>query len=517
MATSNKGQEHRTAQEHRSKSSTATANNTPRKAVAAPSSKNTNPPSGASKAHRDQNVKEFLQHILRSSSSAMIDPASLSRQSSINSLLFKSSDTLSSDPPVPVMPGRQQSTQSTDLAYLLRSTSGGGSGGATTRSSSGGSSGGRGSPTARRPSTQGVFDSSAAVEHLMNNNPELMKSVDAFFDKHGFDSANLDDLAEKFYSESGMPPPPPPAQPAGGAAAPSSDRFKSTDWAKDYEKTHVDVDPTKIFPPGSNASGRQISAAGIDNASNAFSDRFKSSDWKQEYAHSHVDVDPKSVFASSILRSQQQASPGSSATSVAKAAGPKKMGTDWNAMFLSNLPSASSAVPVAVAATTAATTAKPVPSSRPLPTRSDDGSNPPVPDARNASSAAGKRKRNAGSPNKRGKKDPEVKVYYEPTDQDVLLGRGGRTNHHKGNKQYLVEKEKIQPRYLEATKEEKTGISQELVDRIHELGGRFLELDNACDKWFEVTNLKARKKASQTLREINTAEERAAKRQKYGR
>lgn len=135
--------------------------------------------------------------------------------------------------------------------------------------------------------------------------------------------------------------------------------------------------------------------------------------------------------------------------------------------------------------------------------------------AAGASTAASKKKSNAG--NKRSKKDPEVKVYYEPTDFDVLLGRGGRTNHHPGNKKYLEEKADIQERYMAASKEEKTGISQELVDRIHAKGGRFLELDKGNQKWFEVTNLKARKKASQTLRELNTAEERAAKRQRYGR
>jgi hypothetical protein len=100
---------------------------------------------------------------------------------------------------------------------------------------------------------------------------------------------------------------------------------------------------------------------------------------------------------------------------------------------------------------------------------------------------------------------------------DVLLGRGGRTNNHAGNKRYLTEKEEIQARYTAATKQDKTGISQELVDRVHAWGGRFLELDPSNNQWFQVTNIKARKKASQSLRELNTPEERAAKRARYGK
>lgn len=103
------------------------------------------------------------------------------------------------------------------------------------------------------------------------------------------------------------------------------------------------------------------------------------------------------------------------------------------------------------------------------------------------------------------------------TDADVLMGRGGRTNHHKGNEDYLKLKEEIQPRYLAATKEDKTPISQELVDAIHARGGRFLKLDSDTDKWFVVSDHTARKKASQTLREINTPEVRAAKRAKYSK
>ena len=108
------------------------------------------------------------------------------------------------------------------------------------------------------------------------------------------------------------------------------------------------------------------------------------------------------------------------------------------------------------------------------------------------------------------------------TKNDVLLGRGGRTNHHIGNATYRTYKESLQEEYLHATKDEKTSISNRLVQMIHEKHGRFLKAyeptKNATgmvEFWYEVDLLTARKKASQALREINTPEMRAAKRAKY--
>jgi hypothetical protein len=101
------------------------------------------------------------------------------------------------------------------------------------------------------------------------------------------------------------------------------------------------------------------------------------------------------------------------------------------------------------------------------------------------------------------------------TSDDVLMGRGGLANQHPGNQAYLRAKEGLQSRYLAALKHDKTGISQELVDKIHARGGRFLKQDSRRNQWYEVDNATARTKASQTLREINTAENRARKRAKY--
>lgn len=79
-----------------------------------------------------------------------------------------------------------------------------------------------------------------------------------------------------------------------------------------------------------------------------------------------------------------------------------------------------------------------------------------VPHQGNTQTIGGIRKR-PNSP-----EDDAFKEYFEGnfTRFDVLLGRGGLANRHLGNQDYLREKE----RYLAASKDEKTGISQELVD-----------------------------------------------------
>jgi hypothetical protein len=124
---------------------------------------------------------------------------------------------------------------------------------------------------------------------------------------------------------------------------------------------------------------------------------------------------------------------------------------------------------------------------------------------------------NSSNTKKRKEKSPAVKNFIEgsTTEKDVLMGRGGRSNHHPGNARYLEAKLSIQPRYRKATKEDKTGISQELVDIVKNWGGRFLKLDDNSQRWYEVDNITARKKASQTLREENTPDSRAQKRAKY--
>uniref|UniRef100_A0A7S4HKF7 DUF6824 domain-containing protein n=1 Tax=Odontella aurita TaxID=265563 RepID=A0A7S4HKF7_9STRA len=86
-------------------------------------------------------------------------------------------------------------------------------------------------------------------------------------------------------------------------------------------------------------------------------------------------------------------------------------------------------------------------------------------------------------------------------DEDVLLGRGGLTNHHLGNKRYREEVERLKPQYRQETsKKQKTEIRNRLVDIVRGYGGRFMKYSQK-DGWEEAPIIQARKKASQALRE----------------
>ena len=88
------------------------------------------------------------------------------------------------------------------------------------------------------------------------------------------------------------------------------------------------------------------------------------------------------------------------------------------------------------------------------------------------------------------------------TEKDVLFGRGGRGNHHKGNKRYrsLVNSHKKQYRKTK-DKQAKTAIARLIVHTINASGGRFLRFDTSEKKWVEVPIVRARTKVSQALRE----------------
>ena len=90
----------------------------------------------------------------------------------------------------------------------------------------------------------------------------------------------------------------------------------------------------------------------------------------------------------------------------------------------------------------------------------------------------------------------------EPNENDILLGRGGLSNHHIGNIRYRQYIEDFKPYYQRLnTKDEKKELSQVFCNFVHDYGGRFLEQDPESDAWIEAQNNKARKKCSQALRE----------------
>merc|ERR1712176_496024 len=123
-----------------------------------------------------------------------------------------------------------------------------------------------------------------------------------------------------------------------------------------------------------------------------------------------------------------------------------------------------------------------------------------------------KKKKRKRSP--RVKKIPEVKKYCEPTNLDVLMGRGGRSNHHPGNQRYRKEIERVEEFYKSTDdKDEKTSISETLVLYVQSYGGNFLEKDEVG--WYVIEDSVARSKVSQALREDKDPEKRRAKRQRF--
>lgn len=301
-----------------------------------------------------------------------------------------------------------------------------------------------------------------------------------------------------------QPPPIPPASMAAARCSSigTSTFFRSVDWVSDlgnFKFSSVDSVAEFLQKQGYKSIDEADQAVAQCNDTIAVatwatfkstgSPGFKSGDWVDQYADSHVDVeDPSSIFDGENKRQASSA-----------------VMDKYKAFYNQSLESARRLDQTQESAEDSA---------------SEDEDEQEKP--RTVTSTIIKKRTEREAPPKtqtkkrRAKKD-FIKKYFVPTDADVLMGRGGRTNHHPGNKRYLEEKAKIQERYLAATKNDKTAISQELVDRMHDLGARFLELEKLTDQWYQVDEVRARKKCSQTLRELNTPEERATKRQKYGK
>lgn len=93
-------------------------------------------------------------------------------------------------------------------------------------------------------------------------------------------------------------------------------------------------------------------------------------------------------------------------------------------------------------------------------------------------------------------------AIQHPTPEDILAGRGGGTNRHDGNIRFRDEARKLRIIYKDGETDRRTKymISQELVTRVRQYGGRFLE-KGWDGRWYEMDELSARKKASQVLRE----------------
>jgi hypothetical protein len=86
------------------------------------------------------------------------------------------------------------------------------------------------------------------------------------------------------------------------------------------------------------------------------------------------------------------------------------------------------------------------------------------------------------------------------SEHDVLLGRGGETNSHVGNRAYRRIVFENQGEYLMAKKKEKTIIAKRIVSLVKSNGGRFLKKDDN-QVWVDAGDAKAVSKTSQALRE----------------
>jgi hypothetical protein len=99
--------------------------------------------------------------------------------------------------------------------------------------------------------------------------------------------------------------------------------------------------------------------------------------------------------------------------------------------------------------------------------------------------------------------DLYTKRYVEKVGMDdVLCGRGGRSNHHVGNKRYRLVVAKMKYMYQKCpAKTMKTDLSRAIVKHCTSYGARFLKLDESNGKYFILSKSEARKKTSQALRE----------------
>ena len=95
------------------------------------------------------------------------------------------------------------------------------------------------------------------------------------------------------------------------------------------------------------------------------------------------------------------------------------------------------------------------------------------------------------------------RTYVEKVGMDdILCGRGGRSNHHVGNKRYRLVVAKMKYMYRKcAAKTMKTDVSRAIVQHCTSYGARFLKLNGSNGKYYILSEREARKKTSQALRE----------------
>jgi len=98
------------------------------------------------------------------------------------------------------------------------------------------------------------------------------------------------------------------------------------------------------------------------------------------------------------------------------------------------------------------------------------------------------------------KDHPRPKSVFVPGHLDILLGRGRRCQEHIGNMRLRNLVEDCKPVYDNATRKEKTLISQEIVENVKKNSHHFLKDEN--EGWVQVEDNVARLKVSHTFRDV---------------
>lgn len=108
---------------------------------------------------------------------------------------------------------------------------------------------------------------------------------------------------------------------------------------------------------------------------------------------------------------------------------------------------------------------------------------------------------NESAPNQGGVSTGDITGSGDPTEVDVLCGRGGGTNNHIGNKYFRQLVEEHRDEYFLSKKHGKGQISRKIVSIIQARGGRYLKRDDSTGKWCDIGDKQAALKTSQALRE----------------
>lgn len=92
---------------------------------------------------------------------------------------------------------------------------------------------------------------------------------------------------------------------------------------------------------------------------------------------------------------------------------------------------------------------------------------------------------------------------YEKHSHDVLLGRGGSTNNHIGNRNWRALVASLKHFHITLPKRQKAILSKSIVRAVRSQNppGRFLEKDVETNLWYDVGDSRAIQKTAQALRE----------------